>query len=172
LPAIFSKSGSGGDTGWYLCGDNWNRSTDVSLYGRVGDGVARQAGAVGFSDFTWIFGAMSFTPSDGGPRLFLGSLTQAVREPAYFSRSEQTTYTSDASASAIIGNTLATGGRTWNGSIAMVALFDNLLRLDQWELIRRFPQQRGQLFPLDMLSFFQTAGGTRINCKGLWLMDM
>jgi hypothetical protein len=167
---IFQKSDAG-SSGWYL-----SPASDVGVAGRpyanLGGGTQGQAVAVTTTDyFRWWFVGMSYTPSDGGPRLFIGNLTTAVYEPAYVKRQDVVTYGSDASANFIIGNNDTGAAFTFDGDIAMVAVADNLMVRDQFEIIRQSWQTRRQLFPLDLLTAFRTAGGTQINFKGLWLMD-
>ena len=120
----------------------------------------------------WLFFGGSYLSGDGGPRLYWGSLTSAVQQqPTYSVRQDVAGYGSDAAGSFVIGNNDIGGTRAMLGDFAMLAVFDNTLTRDQFEIIRQSAQTRGQLFPLDLLKFFVTAGGTQINVKGLWLFD-
>jgi len=112
----------------------------------------------------WRFVAMTYTPSDGGPRLWVGSLSSAVAETSYFvggagSRQDVVTYGSDAADTAYIGNRGA-ADRTFDGAIEDPSVWDNAFTAVQLDALR--------LRPYAASHRFATTGGTIINLKGSW----
>ena len=144
----------------------------INIGGGTTVGEAWTNGSPRLPEMAWLFFGGSYLSGAGGPRLYAGSLTSVVREqPTYSVRQDVAGYNSDAAGNFVIGNGAVGDTRAMLGDLAMLAVFDNLLTRDQFEIIRQSAQTRGQLFPLDLLKFFVTAGGTQINVKGLWLFD-
>ena len=92
---------------------------------------------------TWWFIAGSFTPSDGGPRLYVGSRTAAMAEVTYSVRAgdnrvELVSYGSDAAQTGYLGNRGA-ADRTFQGRIGHLSIWDGRVSLAHFELIRQNP---------------------------------
>jgi hypothetical protein len=164
---IWNKSVDAGTNGWFFHVTNGN--TNASFKIAIGGGTQGRATAVTgtLSLNKWWCVAATYTPSDGGPRLWVGSLTAPMAEVASYSaesgdnRQDVATYASDAALNAYIGNRAA-ADRTFDGRIAHESVWDNRLILGQLERLR-----------IDARAWrhaFATAAGTPIVCKGYWPM--
>jgi hypothetical protein len=162
---IWNKQSDAGTDGWMLHVTDAN--TDASFKLQLGGGTLGRATAVAgtLSLNKWWCVAGTYTPGDGGPRLWVGSLTAPMAEVASYSgaagdnRQDVATYGSDAALNAYLGNRAA-ADRTFAGRITQVSVWDNRLVLGQLERLR-----------LDARAWrhaFATAAGVPIVCKGYW----
>lgn len=129
--------------GWFFYVVDGDNVSEASATFRMVLGGTTQAQATAVHDTLslnkwWCVGG-TYKPSDGGPRLWVGSLSAAMAEVSSYSgfgpRQDVTSYGSDAGLTAYSGNRAAVD-RGFDGRIEHLAVWDNALSSDQMEAVR------------------------------------
>src|SRR3989344_4908798 len=157
LGTIWQKGSDAFGSGW-----NFQLKNDAAplatFRGTIGGATPGVATAVAntISLNNWQFVAITYIGADGGPRLWIGG-----EEVSYDSRNDVTTYASDASSNACVGNRCG-ADRTFKGSIDEVRIYNRALSAD--EIKRLYRQTSPQVNA-------SQANKLRQGLVGMWTFD-
>ena len=157
LGTIWQKGSDAFGSGW-----NFQLKNDAAplatFRGTIGGATPGVATAVAntISLNNWQFVAITYIGADGGPRLWIGG-----EEVSYDSRNDVTTYASDASSNACVGNRCG-ADRTFKGSIDEVRIYNRALSAD--EIKRLYRQTSPQMNA-------SQANKLRQGLVGMWTFD-